>query len=179
MLIPLGFFGGGAAPSAFELISSISPNGSQNTVSFATIPQTFKHLQLRFSASIGSPSNTEFLQLRINGIGSANYYTHTASNNNGNIQGSGFMSGTDGFIRLWANRGMRGRPTSGIVDFTDYTNAGKNPQILFTGGIPSEFEGVMISGALLSNQSVSSISLTTAANAFSTNTRFSLYGIKG
>lgn len=195
MLLPFGILASSGAPSsAFELISTTVLSSSASSVTFASVPQTYKHLQLRWngrnSESWGMTGLASGYWLRINGVTSASYSTH-------NLEGSGSSVGITTYSNLSYVRMVTalanayspaGAFTGGITDFLDYTNSSTNKTLRSLAGYTSnstEKGGVTLaSGALHSAGAINSITIGAGAASdgsgmFIAGSRFSLYGIKG
>ena len=74
MLIPIGFFGAGAAAGAYELIETQVLGSDVYSITFSSVPQTYKHLQIRLTARCTASGSTgDWLSIRFNGDSSGNY----------------------------------------------------------------------------------------------------------
>ena len=90
----------GAAP-AMELISTATGTGSSGTITFSSIPSTYKHLQIRY-AVIATPSNGPVTSLRFNGDTATNYTMHYVESNNSSVVSNNSTSRTNIVIGGWA-----------------------------------------------------------------------------
>jgi hypothetical protein len=182
MLIPLGILaasGAGGVASDYELIATAFGTGSSGTITFSSIPQTYKHLQVRFTAK--STSTDRLINVRMNGVTSAVYGWHW-------LRGSSSSAGTGGSINQ-SSIGMFDamnasvtelRVSAGIIDILDYSSASKNTTIRGLHGQVGDANSIYLqSGGYFQTTAVTSLSFIANANSFSTLTRFSLYGIKG
>jgi hypothetical protein len=193
MLIPLGIWaasgaGSGAAAGAYELISTVNPTGV-TTVTFSSIPQTYKHLQVRLT-SRNSNTTTYNMEARLtmNGVGGTSYSYHRMYG-----QGSSVTSSAQTalpWIRMpyqSASFASAGASVFGatIIDILDYTSTTKNKTVRALGGlagvVATDNQRVdLVSGALYSTSAVTSLSyFWETSDNFSTGSRVSLYGIKG
>ena len=64
--------GGGGGGTAFESIATFSPT-SGSSVTFNSIPSTYKHLQIRYAITTSAYADIRF---RINGDTGSNYTYH-------------------------------------------------------------------------------------------------------
>jgi hypothetical protein len=83
----------GAPAGAFESIATAVGTGSNTTITFSSIPATFKHLQVRMLAKDthnGGGALVRYTPLVINGDTGANYTRH-------NINGDGSAVTVQGF----------------------------------------------------------------------------------
>jgi hypothetical protein len=179
MLIPLGFFGGGAAGD-YELIQTIFGNGSAGSLEFSSIPQTYKHLQIRSVAKVtAGGSSINNLGVRLNG--SAGAYDYRVQN---------FMSGNDELLAVnvfdlsyavYYSTNSTNSMLAGaaLIDIPDYT-ANKKHQIMIdyhSGTLERVGKAAVLNN--VSANGITSVQLFSASGgAFTTNSRFSLYGIK-
>lgn len=180
MLIPIGFFGGGAA-GAYELISTAYGTGSSSTVTFSSISTTtYKHLQLRIV--LGSTLTYEqgsSAEIRFNSDTTANKSFHQMAGNGSGVNASASVNQNAIYFSYLS---VPNNPiTVAVVDITDAFSTQKNKTIrLFNGYAWTSKNVSMRSSLFQSTAAISSISVIEQnANAWSNRTRFSLYGIKG
>jgi hypothetical protein len=184
-LFPLGLLsqGGGPAAGNFEQIATATGTGSSGTITFSSIPATYKHLQIRYAA-VSTASNQNTLQMRFNGDTGSNYSHHgimgysAAPYTTPNGTSATFMNVTAGYV------GLTAYPNVGIIEIADYANTNKHKTArTFSGTMMSNslaYEIDLMSGNYRSTSAISSITLfDSGSTAFSTATRFTLYGIKG
>ena len=186
MPIPLGILavagaGAAGAPSSFDLLETTVLGSSASSVTFSSIDQSYKHLQIRMVSR--NSGDTTSPTLRFNSDSGANYATHRLYGFGESVT-SGAVTG-DPSMALIAFRSNSLSSTTdfgaGIVDILDYTNTSKNTTIRGLGGreqgngSTSDFV-VLLSGVWLNTSAVTSITLST--NTYQAGSRFSLYGIK-
>jgi len=162
----------------FESIQTFTLTGSQTTVTFSSIPSTYKHLQLR--CAINQPGDC-VARMRFNSDSSASYTLHTLAGN-GSSAAAGAATGQT-YMELFYNYVPGISPNSstvGVIDILDYQNTFKNKtaRILsgqdFNGGGNIRFQ----SGLWINTSAITSISFTAFASDFTANSTFALYGIK-
>jgi hypothetical protein len=167
------------APATYELISTQALSSPTSSVTFSSITQSYKHLQLRLvlqSASAGVG-----WEMRLNGA-TANYNDHRIFGSNGTSSGANNSGGGS-----WAYVGSDFTATNSygawIFDILDYTNASKNPVIRGTGGWATavgQNTVVLQSGALFTAGAVTSITILNNSSAnITAGSRLSLYGVRG
>jgi hypothetical protein len=177
-------FGAAGAPGAFESIATLSGTGSSATISFSSIPSTYKHLQLRYNARCASGAITDHY-IRLNGDTGSNYARHWIfALDSGGPYVSAASTTTPpsmGYIQ-----GYDTNPTTaGIVDIIDYQSTSKNKTIRYiTGGVEQQTssQGALTIGSALWMNNVNAINqieIVIASSNWSTSSTFSLYGIKG
>ena len=178
---------GSAVPTvatAFESIATVSLSGSQSTITFSSIPQTYKHLQLRLFGRTDRGSTDDYFSVRFNG-------DNTATNYRGHYligEGVNKYSGDHGndyaiYGRLTAASADSNIFGIGVVDMLDYTNTNKYK----TG---RNFGGQDLNGSAAYAWNGSSLWMSTSAitsfviypgagSNFVQYTHAALYGIKG
>lgn len=156
-------------------------SGSSSTISFTSIPSTYKHLQLRWlgkdnrgavadSVNMVFNSNTttsNYLGERLLG-----YSGGPLAQATGNSYGTGWISGSTG-DNFWGGC---------IVNITDYANTNKGKAVILKGGTINASAAEVGIYNMWWNQTaaISSITLTPSnGSAFSQWSHFALYGIKG
>lgn len=179
-------------PTAFESIATSTPSGV-STITFSSIPQTYKHLQLRIiskdtSSNSGNSSST---YIRINGDTGSNYTKHYLYGNGTSATAAGYTSATNNGEGIFGGTmpgsaaGVANMFGVSIVDILDYTSTTKNKTArTFSGGETNSGTTNDIvwltSGVWLSTSAVTSLVLyNQGSNNFASGTTFALYGIKG
>ena len=160
---------------SFDSIATITvgAGGSANET-FSSIPQTYKHLQLRwFSRSSGGAYNPI---VRFNGDTGSTYSWHyldgpgtTLGAGGGGSQTSILMAGIAGTASTFA---------VGIMDILDYTNTNKYKTVRVSQGADYNGSGAvdLWSGTWQSNSAITSMYLGFSSAQYS---HYALYGIKG
>ena len=180
----IGFWavaGAGGGGGDYELISTAYGTGSSNTITFSSIPSTYKHLQLR--ATIRGTDTTTNLQFKVqfNGSTTSLYSWHDLIGDGSGVSSTSGTSQT--FIRLDNLAGassVTGNHSALILDVLDYTNTTTNKTTRALSGNANSLNYVRLtSGNWRSTAAVTSLSIAANAAAISTTSRFSLYGIRG
>jgi hypothetical protein len=180
---------GGAAGGSFESIATATGTGSSATITFSSIPSTYKHLQIRGIYRDTRTVNTIDvpISIRFNSDSGGNYISHQLTGNGS--AASAASSGTgDDKINIY-NAGVTDGTSAGIVgasiiDIIDYASTTKNKTVRgFAGGdantASTDFKVSLSSGLWINTAAVTSITVFGTAANLSTSTVFSLYGIKG
>lgn len=176
-------------PSNFESISTQTLSSTTGTVTFSSIPSTYKHLQLRMlwrSATTGY--NSTFL-LSMNGdTSSSNYVKHfLGGGGSGSAISGANVSGSFGGIRS-TNCMSSSDPASefspAVIDIIDYTSVNKNKTVRALIGYETNNVGggniALLSGLWLSTSAITSLSITDYGGTGSASgSTFALYGIRG
>lgn len=171
------------SPTKFESIASATGTGSSGTISFSSIPGTYKHLQLRINARCNSGAITD-CYIRFNSDTGSNYAKH-------------WMFGLDSggpYVSTAANttpfsigyvQGYDTYPTTGaVIDIHDYANTAINKTTRYLVGTPEQqttSQGAIVigSGLWMNTNAITSIDIVLASSSFSSSSTFALYGIKG
>ena len=176
-------FGSAALPS-FESIATVTLSSATTPITFGSIPQTYKHLQIRcFSRDNrpGTPANNWHLPL--NNDGGNNYSVQSLFTDGSSVTAAADpnLGKTDYFIEPSANLTSALFQAS-IWDIFDYSNTSKYKTIRILGGYDSSGSGrINFSGAgWRSFDAVTSLTFTNSSiSNFSGYSSYALYGIKG
>jgi len=185
----LGIIDSGAAAGAANSYESIATftvgSGGQSTITFSSIPSTYKHLQVRtLIRSAGSDASYQHLSIQLNGDTSNLYWGH-------GLYGTGSVVATHNDGSLTSKLLSYNIPTStqtasafagGVVDILDYVSTSKYKVIRALGGFDSNGGGALglYSGNYNSTSAITSIELKVYQGSnFAEHSQFALYGIKG
>lgn len=162
------------AGNDYELITRTNISTTTDTVLFSSIPQTYKHLQVR--ATINSVG-AWWLVTRINGNTTAANYTSRGSYTNGTtISSMNFGAGTSGYTytALTEADGI----LSAVIDYVDYTSTVKNKNIRSLWGNDRNGSGNngFHTGSFYQAGAITEVGL---YGDFRANSTFAIYGIKG
>jgi hypothetical protein len=171
------------ASGSYESIATVNGTGSSSTITFSSIPSTYKHLQIRALATSTTAASSYGIKINSDSTGS-NYKTHrinaaadsvtsTASGYAGSASIAGFYYGdnTTYFTGI-------------ILDLIDYANTSKYKTFRTFTGVntntsASNNEVSLVSNLWMNTSAVTSIEVFTNGTAWNSNSVFSLYGIKG
>jgi len=183
MLIPFGILsaaGVSGFTSDFELISTAFGTGSSGVIEFTSIPQDYKHLQIRYTAK--NTSTGANINLTMNGVTSGVYMRHTLRGTGAAVESTAGATSASSIIILNAvsESTTANAFAAGVMDILDYTSTTKNKTIRALHGVVDAVTRVTLSSGLYAQTTaVSSLTLTAASNNFTSSSRFSLYGIRG
>jgi hypothetical protein len=178
--------GAGGGGGAYESIATFSLASNTASVTFSSIPSTYKHLQIRYmgrSTTTGT-SVGDNLYINLNADTGSNYTYHQLLGSSSTASATGATAQT----RLnFQNALPRNGVTSsvfgvGIFDLNDYASTTKNKTArIFYGTDTNNTESkvYLASGLWISTSAVTSIALAPQSNSFLAGSVFSLYGIKG
>jgi hypothetical protein len=171
------------SPGAYELISSSIVTGTTTyEVIFSSIPQTYKHLQIRAAVMANAGAGLSNLALEFNSIGGSSYGRHMLT-----ATGAGITSAYTGSVQEAVVGQNTGNSTTipgvYIIDILDYVSTVKNTTVrsrfgAYTG---TSNRGVGLWSNLFTDTSAISRILCHQQDGapYYAGTRFSLYGIKG
>lgn len=170
---------------AYESIATVSVGaGGQTTLTFSSIPQTFKHLQIRSIARSntgGGGSDTQAV-MRFNSDSGANYTYHILSGSGSAAAASGGISQTNATAGFVAGSAATANCFSvAVCDILDYTNTNKFKTVRLAGG--DDFNNTnsnvyFWSNVWRSTSAITQIDITNGGN-YAQYSHFALYGIKG
>lgn len=177
---------GGASLSSYESIATATGTGSNSSVTFSSIPSTYKHLQIRILArntNAGTSFSTGKISLNGNTT-TADYAFHELYGDGATAAAYGVTSYLPQFF-VAQNGNTSGIMSTAIVDILDYGSTTKNKTIRIFQGFDKNGTGGYIeiaSGLWIQTTAISSISLyaagTSTSTYFTTDTIIALYGIK-
>jgi hypothetical protein len=173
---------GGGAANSYESIATVTASSGATSITFSSIPSTYKHLQVRWMANTYNTTSNEGLYIQFNGVTTASYSFHYL---NGDGSGAGASGG--GSVTYPCLTPTILPPTGstygvGILDVIDYADTTKNKTArMFSGkdtnGATTQ-NVVLASGAWYSTNAINSLTFKTGTGFSSTST-FALYGVKG
>jgi hypothetical protein len=182
---------GVSAPIAATSYESIGTTvnvgaGGQASITFNSIPSTYKHLQIRAIARDNSATNgLTFLRAKLNSDAtSGNYYGHYLYGSGASASAAPTAGSARGLICGFVanNSNTANSFATVIIDILDYANTSKNKttRALTGGEFNDSSSGIaLISGLYMSTTAISSIELTAdAGTGFTQYSSFALYGIK-
>jgi len=172
-----------AALNSYESIATALGTGSSGTITFSSIPSTYKHLQIRYigrnSASGGAFAT---LRMRMNGYTST-YPLHRIFGDGATATAYGVT--TEVYIQdnmsMPTNTAAANVFGAGIIDLLDYADTNKFKTLRALSGTDNNGSGHIIFGSGLYQETTAISSVTLEANGVNwlTGSHFALYGIKG
>jgi hypothetical protein len=158
-------------------------SGGASTVTFSSIPSTYKHLQIR-SISRGLTTGTSGVDLYLTlNSDTTNYNGHQLYGDGTSAAASTTGAGTSNMYFGWIPRAGVTASAYGVyvTDLLDYQNTSKNKTVRSLGGWDGNGSGFAIyrSGLWQSTAAVSSIQISASVGNIAQYSQFALYGIKG
>lgn len=171
-------------PSSFESIATATGTGSSATITFSSIPGTYKHLQIRMLGKTATAAaGADALDITFNGDSGSNYVYHNLTGDGASAT-AGASSTSTTFIRIGSGAGRATETNicaASIIDIHDYALTTKNKTMRRLGGFDKNGSGgviVLNSGLWMSTSAITSIEIASTGGNFTTQNVFSLYGIK-
>ena len=148
----------------YESIATVTLSGSQQTITFSSIPQTYKHLELR---SIGRiTSGSQYCTIRINNNTTASNYNYHALEGDGSTAYA--FAGTSYFTPILQVNATANYFQPSIFSILDYTSTTKNKTL--RGMLAQEYNGsgniTLISGAFYNTDAITQIDIIPNSSAF-------------
>ncbi len=176
---------GAGGGGSFESIATATGTGSSGTITFTSIPSTYKHLQVRGIARGGASLAPLYFYLQLNSV--SGYACHHLRGNGASVDATADTART--YAELAGGGAdstfMAANIMGGIIiDIHDYASTTKNKTIRCLAGTDRNgSDGIIaLSSALatgLGTTAVNELKLIAASGNWTTSTTFALYGIKG
>lgn len=172
--------------NSYESIETFTVGaGGQSTITFNTIPSTYKHLQIRMISRTNRAFANDALKIRFNSDSGNNYAFHYLNGDGASATAGGLTSSSMTYIptpNMTGNSASSNMFGATITDILDYTNTNKNTTVRSLGGSDQNGSGniALQSGLWLNTAAVTTITITPeAGTSFNQYSSFALYGIKG
>jgi hypothetical protein len=173
----------GLVSGSFESIATNTVGSTVTSLTFSSIPSTYKHLQFRIFAKKVTGSGIADITVSFNGDTGANYtksWTFTFDGagpyTSRTLSSNGFSMGY-----LISESGVSGLYASYILDIVDYTNTNiaKTCQYINGGEKTAGGNSVIVQGTAGWLNTAAINSVTFSSGEIAANSTFALYGIKG
>jgi hypothetical protein len=162
---------------AYDSLATVTVGTAVSTVTFAGIPNTYKHLQLRYITR--NDTAAYYVILRFNGDSGNNYANHQLSTDGATVSSGG--TATTPQIYLPRNATTSQIFGAGVVDILDYANTSKNKTVRGLGGYDANTVAAALdfhSGLWMNTSAVNTITLSAFAGNYAQYSQFSLYGVR-
>lgn len=173
--------------SSFESIATASGSGSSNTITFSSIPSTYKHLQVRLlGKSTGAGTGGVQMLVRLNSDTGSNYSFHYIRAEGTTVAAGG--GATNGSIEWNGVYPLSGATQAnmmgtGIIDIIDYASTSKYKTVRgfhgWNGNTVDNGWVILNSGLWQSTSAINSVSVIINSGSWTSDSTFALYGIKG
>jgi hypothetical protein len=175
------------SPSAFVSIATVTAAGGESTLSFTSIPQTYKHLQIRGLGKSLSPYGISGDIIRFNSDSGANYTKHYFYGNGSSVGSTGSASQTsaqtDGYSVGTSGSTYTNYYGAIILDIIDYSSTTKYKTLRSQAGFDVNtlaFTGdvYIMSNLWLNTAAITSITMSDSSGLlYGAGATFALYGI--
>ena len=167
----------------FALGSIIVPASGTTSITFNSIPATYKHLQVRITSRDARSATLNNFHMRLNGDSTNSYTYHTILADATTVVADGSASAVDKTDYYYepSNSTPASIYASSVIDIADYSSSTKNKTIRFLGGYDDNGSGRLnlTSDVWLNTNAVTSLTFLNSATAnFLQYSSFTLYGIK-
>lgn len=168
--------------TAYESIATVTASSGATSITFSSIPSTYKHLQVRWIANTYNTTSNEGVYIQFNGVTTASYSFHHLYGDGSGAAASGGANVTYPCLTSTVLPPTGSTYGVGILDVIDYADTTKNKTArMFSGkdtnGATTQTV-VLASGAWFNTSAITSLTFKTGTGFSSTST-FALYGIKG
>lgn len=176
--------GVGAGPSGdYQSIATTTVGaGGTGTITFSSIPSTYKHLQVRAISRVTNAVGATDVFFRFNSDSATNYSYHSlyGTGTSALSVGGGGESTMYPMSTVGTTAGA-GTFAVGVSDILDYADTNKFKTVRTLTGVDYNGAGQVLisSGNWRSTAAISTITITSYSNTFAQYTQFALYGIKG
>ena len=172
-----------APANSYESISTVTVGaGGSATVTFSSIPSTYKHLQIRaICKTTAATSNINSIYGRFNSDTGSNYARHFL-NGSGSAVGAGSgTSQTSMFFGTNIETLGTNAFAANVIDILDYANTNKYKTTRSLSGVDANGSGFaqFMSGLWMNTAAITSITILPNSDSFIQYSQFALYGIKG
>lgn len=178
--IPLGFLAAsGGVAGDFESIATVT--GSGTSITFSSIPQTYKHLQIRAIQRSARAAGNDYGNIYLNGDTTGGNYTQHRLRGDGSSASAAAATSDYSYGDYPAGSTTSSVFGGFIFDLLDYTstNKYKTQRILFGYDANGSGQVNFVSKLWLSTSAVTSITLDNRGANWNTDSTFALYGLKG
>ena len=183
--ITAGTFSAGTPPvtNSYESIQTVTLASNQASITFSSIPATFKHLQIRALSRTTRAITNDTLGVTFNSdTVASNYARHVLYGDGASAGAVGTTSNNDIGTTAGASctSGVFG---ANVIDILDYTNTNKYRTVRYLAGFDNNGSGQVRLGSTLylGTSAISTILIDAAAGGgnLAQYSSFALYGIKG
>lgn len=178
----VGLFGTSGVANSYESIQTYTVGaGGQAAIDFTSIPNTYKHLQIRGIATVASSGQAIVIQVGNGGVDTSGYAMHQLSGDGSSPTATGLTSRSNIYMLGYRGAVSSTNPSAVVVDILDYANTNKNKTIRVLAGVDNNGSGevALNSGLWPSTSALNTIKILTTSGNLNQYSSFALYGIKG
>jgi hypothetical protein len=175
-----------ASPTSFDSIQTVTLGSAQTTISFTSIPSTYKHLQIRMinRTDRGGGNTEDLVQIRFNSDTTANYAYHILEGTGTVANTAGVASSANPWNMFTAAAGATASVfAAAVADVLDYTNTNKYKTTRTLQGLESntvDSRGGITSSLWMNTGAITRIDISPVYGTnFVQYSHAALYGVKG
>ena len=185
--ITAGLFSTGTAAStnSYESIATVTVGaGGSSSISFSSIPSTYKHLQVRLIGKVTTSGTSDtYAKLSFNSDTTyTNYNGHDLYGDGASVaSGYDYSAAYTGLVlQRFPNAGVTSTFGTAVIDILDYTNTNKYKVTRGLGGYDKNGAGFLgfYSGLWRNTAAVTDITITPGQDNWAQYSSFALYGVK-
>lgn len=169
---------GGGAANSYESIQTIPVTSTTSSITFSSIPSTYKHLQLR---GIVQLSQSGEMDLQFNSDTAANYSYHRIYGSGSSVVAEAGVSTSQATVGYYVSG--TSIFNAFVIDILDYANTNKYKTVRSLNGNDTNGGGLILfdSSSWRSTSAINSITFFSKDVSRNLNqySSFALYGIKG
>lgn len=166
------------AGSYYSIATTTVGAGGVSSITFSSIPQTYTHLQIRYTSRNAAATDTVLAQL--NSDTGSNYAWHSLRGSGSAASSTAATSQTRLEMPWNAYSGTTANAFgTAVVDILDYTNTNKNTTVRSLGGAELNGSGYIFfeSGLWMNTAAVSTVMIYPESGSFAQYSHFALYGV--
>ena len=158
--------------------TAVVGSGGQSTITFSSIPSTYKHLQIRGIAF----NSSDVGLLRLNGSSTSGNYVEHGLRGDGSSASAYAQTSSRTAIQMGTAVATSTSPYTFVIDILDYQSTNKHKTVRMLLGYDANGSGQinLISGLFFPSTiaAITSLSITAASSTWAQHSSFDLYGIK-
>jgi hypothetical protein len=166
---------------AYDSLANVTVGaGGVANIDLAGIPNTYKHLQLRFTIRSSASGGSDNIAFQFNNDTAANYSWHYVFGSGSSLAAGGSSSATNIFaMQTTGSTATANAFGIAVVDIFDYANTSKNKTVRSLNGYDLNGSGYVFyqSGLWMNTSAINSIKII-PGTGFAQYSQVSLYGVK-
>ena len=167
---------------AYDALSTVTVGAtSVSSITFAGIPNNYKHLQIREITKDSQASGPHSIRMQFNSDTGSNYTYHALTGDGSSASAGAVTSQTNLFPGYVMGTTGTNVFAVSIHNILDYANVSKNKVIRTLSGVDNNGSGYigLFSGLWINTNAINSITILPAASSnFTQYSQFTLYGVK-
>ena len=167
---------------AYDALATVTVGTAVSSITFAGIPNTYKHLQIRMVARDTGGGTYQLFGVRLNSDTASSYAFHVLYGNGSSVDYTSGTASTSMNIGFYADGGATsGAFGAAVIDVLDFSSSSKNTTLRCLSGVHTGGNsrgGSLGSGLWNNTNAVTDIEVLARSTSFAAGSRFSLIGIK-